>query len=157
MKLANGREATALDIQREYHQKAADFVDRRGADPTTKRVVELWGRTLDAIGTGDLSQIDREIDWATKYQLIERYRARHGLSLSSPRVAQLDLAYHDIHRDRGLYYLLERRARWTGSPPTWRSSRRRTRRRRPPGPGCAASSSAGRRRSAATSPSTGCT
>jgi proteasome accessory factor A len=109
VKLANGREATALDIQREYHQKAADFVDRRGGDPVSKRVVELWGRTLDAIATGDLSLIDREIDWATKYQLIERYRARHGLTLSSPRIAQLDLAYHDIHRDRGLYYLLERK------------------------------------------------
>jgi proteasome accessory factor A len=116
VKLANGREATALDIQREYHQKAADFVDRRGGDPVSKRVVELWGRTLDAIATGDLSLIDREIDWATKYQLIERYRARHGLTLSSPRVAQLDLGYHDIHRGRGLYYLLERRARSTGSP-----------------------------------------
>src|ERR1700710_2182470 len=57
VRLANGREATALDIQREYHQKAADFVDRRGGDPTSKRVVELWGRTLDAIASGDLSQI----------------------------------------------------------------------------------------------------
>jgi proteasome accessory factor A len=45
----------------------------------------------------------------TKYQLIERYRTKHGLSLSSPRVAQLDLAYHDVNRDRGLYYLLERK------------------------------------------------
>jgi proteasome accessory factor A len=109
VKLANGREATALDIQREYHQKAADFVDRRGGDPISKRVIELWGRTLDAIASGDLSLIDREIDWATKYQLIERYRAKHGLALSSPRVAQLDLAYHDIHRGRGLYYLMERK------------------------------------------------
>ncbi|CAA9285308.1 MAG: Pup ligase PafA, possible component of postulated heterodimer PafA-PafA' [uncultured Corynebacteriales bacterium] len=109
VKLANGREATALDIQREYHQKAVDFVDRRGGDPTSKRVVELWGRTLDAIASGDLSLIDREIDWATKYQLIERYRAKNNLPLSSPRVAQLDLAYHDIHRGRGLYYLLEKR------------------------------------------------
>ncbi len=109
VKLADGREATALDVQREYHQKAADFVDRRGGDATTKRVIELWGRTLDAIGSGDPGQIDREIDWATKYQWIERYRAKHDLPLSSPRVAQLDLAYHDIHRGRGLYYLLERK------------------------------------------------
>ncbi len=43
----------------------------------------------------------------TKYQLIERYRAKHDLPLSSPRVAQLDLAYHDVNRHRGLYYLLE--------------------------------------------------
>jgi proteasome accessory factor A len=44
-----------------------------------------------------------------KYRLIERYRAQNNLGLASPRVAQLDLAYHDIHRGRGLYYLLERR------------------------------------------------
>jgi proteasome accessory factor A len=73
------------------------------------RAVDLWGRALTAIETGDLSIIDREIDWATKYQVIERYRSKHDLALSSPRVAQLDLAYHDIHRGRGLYYLLERK------------------------------------------------
>jgi proteasome accessory factor A len=72
-------------------------------------VLELWGRTLDAIEQQDLSKIDREIDWATKYQLIERYRGKHDLPLSSPRVAQLDLAYHDISRSRGLYYLLQRK------------------------------------------------
>jgi len=52
--------------------------------------------------------VDREIDWVTKHQLIERYRAKHDLPLSSPRVAQLDLAYHDVNRRRGLYYLLEK-------------------------------------------------
>ena len=46
-----------------------------------------------------------------KWKLIERYRDQHGLPLSHPRVAQLDLAYHDIHRGRGLYYLLEKRGR----------------------------------------------
>ena len=44
-----------------------------------------------------------------KYRLIERYRSQNNLGLASPRVAQLDLAYHDIHRPRGLYYLLERK------------------------------------------------
>ena len=108
VKLANGREASALEIQREYHQKATDFIDRRGGDATVLRVLDLWGRTLTAVETGDLSLVDREIDWVTKYQLIERYRAKHDLPLSSPRVAQLDLAYHDVNRSRGLYYLLER-------------------------------------------------
>jgi len=108
VKLANGREASALEIQREYHQKATDFIDRRGGDATVMRVLDLWGRTLKAVETGDLSLVDREIDWVTKYQLIERYRAKHDLQLSSPRVAQLDLAYHDVNRGRGLYYLLER-------------------------------------------------
>ena len=108
VRLANGREASALEIQREYHGKAVDFIARRGGDATVHRVLDLWGRTLQAVETGDLSLVDREIDWVTKYQVIERYRAKHDLPLSSPRVAQLDLAYHDVHRSRGLYYLLER-------------------------------------------------
>src|SRR5438094_5021980 len=108
VRLANGREASALDIQREYMTKARDFTDRRGADATTKRVLDLWERALSAIEIGDLDLVAREIDWVTKHQLIERYRAKHDLPLSSPRVAQLDLAYHDVHRGRGLYYLLQR-------------------------------------------------
>jgi proteasome accessory factor A len=99
-----------LEIQREYYSRAVDFCATDCAsDESAKRVLELWGRTLDAIEKQDLSLIDREIDWATKFQLIERYRAKHDLPLSSPRVAQLDLAYHDISRTRGLYYLLQSR------------------------------------------------
>jgi proteasome accessory factor A len=71
-------------------------------------VLEMWQRVLGAIETGNLDTIAREIDWVTKYQLIERYRTRHDLPLSSPRVARLDLAYHDLRRDRGLYYQLQR-------------------------------------------------
>ena len=44
-----------------------------------------------------------------KRRLVDQYCARHGLALDDPRVLQLDLAYHDIDRTRGLYYLLERR------------------------------------------------
>ena len=77
-------------------------------DATTQRVLMMWERALDSIESGSLDKVAREIDWVTKYQLIERYRARHDLPLSSPRVAQLDLAYHDVHRGRGLYYLLQR-------------------------------------------------
>jgi proteasome accessory factor A len=83
-------------------------VQRRGGDATTARVLELWERTLKAVDSSDLGLVEREIDWVTKYQLIERYRDRHDMALSSPRVAQLDLAYHDVNRRRGLYYLLER-------------------------------------------------
>jgi proteasome accessory factor A len=109
VKLANGREASALEVQREYYNKAVDFISRRGGDETVKRVLELWDRTLTAIETGDLSLVDREIDWVIKHQLIERYRGKHDMALSNARVAQLDLAYHDVNRNRGLYYLLERK------------------------------------------------
>ncbi|WP_131741856.1 Pup--protein ligase [Actinomadura roseirufa] len=109
VRLANGREASPLEIQKEYYDKARDFVDRRGGDAVTRRVLELWERTLRAVETGDLDLVSREIDWVIKYKLIERYRRKYDLPLSSPRVAQLDLTYHDVHRGRGLYYLLEKR------------------------------------------------
>ncbi|RSM78526.1 Pup--protein ligase [Kibdelosporangium aridum] len=109
VRLAGGREASALDIQREYYNKAVEHVERRGADPVAQRVIELWGRTLDAVEQEDLSKIDREIDWAIKHRLVERYQAKHNLELSSARVAQLDLAYHDIRRGRGIFDLLQRK------------------------------------------------
>ena len=110
IRLANGREASALDIQHEYLTKVLDYVDRRGMrTPTIDRSLDLWERTLRAIEKDDLSLVERDIDWVIKYKLIERYRSQHGLPLASPRVQQLDLAYHDINRSRGLYYLLEKR------------------------------------------------
>ncbi|MEU2388049.1 Pup--protein ligase [Streptomyces sp. NPDC012461] len=110
VRLASGREASALEVQREYYEKALDFCERRGIRTgTVEQVLELWGRTLDAIEEEDLDRIGTEIDWVMKYKLIERYRAKHNMTMSNPRVAQIDLAYHDIHRRRGLYYLLEKR------------------------------------------------
>ncbi len=110
VRLVNGREASALDIQREYWQKAQDFAARRGYDDvTTKQILELWDRTLTAVETGDLGLVDREIDWVVKLRLIERYREKHAMEWSHPRIAQLDLAYHDIDRRRGLHAMLDRK------------------------------------------------
>ena len=109
VRLAGGKEASALDIQREYFEKAVEHVAKRSPDPMAQRVLELWGRTLDAVEAQDLSKIDREIDWAIKNRLMERYMAKHNMDLSNPRIAQLDLAYHDIRRGRGVFDLLQRK------------------------------------------------
>ncbi|GAA4873450.1 Pup--protein ligase [Kitasatospora sp. NPDC048365] len=108
VRLANGREASALDIQEEYYSKALEFAERKGINTgTIARVLDLWGRTLEAVRTEDLARVGDEIDWIMKYRLIERYRDKHQMTMSNPRVAQIDLAYHDIHRRRGLFYLLQ--------------------------------------------------
>jgi len=112
VRLSTGRELSALAMQWEYFEKARDFVDRRGladaASGTVSRVLGLWERTLSAVEADDISLIDREIDWAIKKRLLERYMDKHDLDLASPRIAHLDLAYHDIDRRRGLYNILER-------------------------------------------------
>ena len=108
VRLANGRELSALDLQEEYYERTSKFLDRRGAEPVAKQLLEEWREALDALGAGEPDRLIRKVDWVAKRALVERYRRRHDLPLSSPRVAMLDLAYHDVDRDRGLYYLLER-------------------------------------------------
>ncbi|NAZ75345.1 Pup--protein ligase [Kineococcus sp. T13] len=110
VRLANGREASALEIQEEYLERAKEFVEGRGLQtPTIKRVLDLWERALRAVATQDFSLVDREVDWVIKKKLLDRYMAKHDLPLTSPRIARLDLAYHDIHRKRGLHYMLAAR------------------------------------------------
>ncbi|HSU71024.1 MAG TPA: Pup--protein ligase [Micrococcaceae bacterium] len=108
VRLANGRELTALQIQQEFLSRVTDFVAKAGAHtPHVPRILELWERTLNAIESGDHSSIDTEVDWAIKKKLLDGYSLRHGLDLDAPRIAQLDLAYHDISPSRGLFNILE--------------------------------------------------
>ena len=111
IRLTSGRTLSALEIQQEYFERASAFAHERGlhADQNLSRVLELWERSITALATGDLSLIDEDIDWVIKKKLLDRYMTKHDLDLSSPRIAQLDLAYHDLSRKRGLFYLLEQR------------------------------------------------
>ena len=106
VRLASGAEISALDAQVEYYTKAVGYVATRGSDPISERVLDLWGRTLRGVETGDLSLVDTEIDWVIKKKLIDSYAARHKMELSDPRIAQIDLTYHDVRPGRGLHSLL---------------------------------------------------
>jgi proteasome accessory factor A len=109
VRLANGRELSAVDIQNEYYERTARFLERRDGDVLSRRLLQEWRSALDALTDQQPDRLVRKVDWVTKHTLIERYRAKHGLQLASAKVALMDLAYHDVNRERGLYYLLERR------------------------------------------------
>lgn len=127
--LRDGRSITALEVQKTYLAAAKRWLAQRVEDTRheekgisgagtpnaeMQRVVELWERTLVAIESGDWSLIDRDIDWAIKYSLLQRYLDR-GLALADPKLIQVDLAYHDIRPGRGIFRLLESRgavSRW---------------------------------------------
>ena len=107
VRLANGREASALEMQKEYLEKALRWVDRRD-DPILKEIATRWDHAIASL-EGDQDGLVGQVDWITKRKLVESYRAKHGLSLAHPKIALMDLAYHDVNRSRGLYYILERR------------------------------------------------
>nr|WP_255549516.1 Pup--protein ligase [Corynebacterium sp. TAE3-ERU12] len=112
--LRHGGSESALAIQYIYLEAAKQYLQQRDdSDSGTKnaefqRLVELWERTLHAVDSGDYSGISRDIDWAIKKSLIDRYLDR-GLELTDPRLARLDLAYHDTRPGRGIFRLLEAR------------------------------------------------
>jgi proteasome accessory factor A len=110
VKLAGGREMSALEMQRAYYERVSQFIHNHDSDPEAELVLAEWGRVLDTLDD-DPFKLSRECDWVAKYQLIEDFRRRHDLPLSHPRIAMLDLQYHDVNTDRGLYYLLQRRGR----------------------------------------------
>ena len=108
VKLANGRELSAIEIQTEYYEKTARFLERRDMSENAKKLLDEWRDALEALDDGEPDRLGRKVDWVAKRILIDRYRAKHDLPLSSPKVGLLDLAYHDVNRQRGLYYLIER-------------------------------------------------
>ena len=108
VRLANGREMRALDIQVEYLERALKFRERRGLSPEEDRALDMWEHCLKGL-EADPTSLYRECDWVAKYRLVEHMRRRHDVSLSHPKVAMIDLMYHDVDRSRGLFYKLQQR------------------------------------------------
>ncbi len=109
VELTTGRRMTAAQVQAEYLERVRAHVDREGATDVDRRVLDLWERGIRAVAEQDPALVDRELDWAIKLGLIERYRTRTGATLDDARVARLDLAYHDVSRETGLFHRLEER------------------------------------------------
>ncbi len=108
IKLANGRELSALDIQWEYLDRAMRFARSPGFPREVQRAVDRWEHVLTGLEKDPMT-LDREVDWVIKHRLLERYAEKRGLPMSDPRLSMMDLSYHDVDRSRGLYYLLQQR------------------------------------------------
>jgi proteasome accessory factor A len=106
VRLANGREASALDIQSEYFNRAKRYQETRGLSPLEDQALAMWEHCLSGLESDPWS-LDRECDWVIKHHLIERYRSRGQLPLTHPKVALIDLQYHDVSRQRGLFYKMQ--------------------------------------------------
>ena len=81
VRLANGRMMSALDIQREYFERAQDFSTRFDLGVEQKRALQMWGYCLERLEQEPLS-LDRECDWVIN---------------------------HDVSRQRGLFYKMQQR------------------------------------------------
>ena len=102
VRLANGRELSAFEIQSEYLERAQRFAEHNDLNEEEKQALAMWEHCMSAIEQDPLT-LDREVDWVIKYHLLERYKAKHQLELGDPRAALLDLQYHDVNQNRGVF------------------------------------------------------
>ncbi|QTH60822.1 Pup--protein ligase [Corynebacterium hindlerae] len=107
IELKNGSTITALEMQRAYLGAATTWFQDREPSEDHAKALDLWDRMLNALETQDYTQVDREIDWVIKRNLITRYQEKFGWELDHPKLAQIDLMFHDIKPGRGIFEVLQ--------------------------------------------------
>jgi proteasome accessory factor A len=105
VELTDGRAVTPIELQWHFLELAAKYVEDGDGPSWGPETVELWERVLTAVEDDPMS-LDGVVDWVTKYRLLERYRERDDIGWDTDKLKLVDLQYHDVRRDRGLYHKL---------------------------------------------------
>ena len=110
VELENGKRLSGVEMQWEYLNCAKQYFEQAESDPITDQILARWEYVLTCLET-DPMQLDRELDWVIKKKLIETYVRSRQLKWNSAKVMMLDLQYHNIRPELGLYYKLEKEGR----------------------------------------------
>ena len=111
LECSNGETTTTLKLQGQFLEAAKRYVKDAGRDDVdTAEILERWEAVLTQ-AEDDPRKLSGQVDWATKLELLENYRARHDLAWDHPRLEMVALQYHDVRRDKGLYNRLAARGR----------------------------------------------
>ena len=107
VRLKRGIELSGVEIQREYLEMALAYYQGREASPQVLDILEKWGWVLEKLEE-DPWQLHRHLDWVIKMELIRSYMERRKVGFEDQRISMLDLQFHDIRREKGLFYVLQR-------------------------------------------------
>jgi proteasome accessory factor A len=102
IQLDGGGSATALELQGRYLEWFAKYVEKELDEPVWNQLIEEWERTLSLLET-DPMQLADTLDWMAKKRLFDGFVARDGLEWSDTKLRALDLQYHDVDPEKGLY------------------------------------------------------
>ncbi len=107
LQMDNGKHLSAVDVQYKFLEYARRYVAEQPYNQEHDDMLEKWEYVLTQLAD-DPMQLDRELDWVTKSYILSNYREKHQCEWNSPRLAMIDLQYHDIRPEKNLYYLLQR-------------------------------------------------
>lgn len=103
---ADGGAIGALDMQRQFLGEAARRYQGRG--PQTDWVLGEWAETLDGLERDPMELADR-LDWPAKLQVLRLYMDAEGMDWFSDGVVSVDLEYHNVDPEEGLFGALAQR------------------------------------------------
>jgi proteasome accessory factor A len=106
--LQDGRTMTALEAQWQYLEWAQKYLHNSDSEPAHAEVLTVWEQILTDLERDPMRCADR-LDWVAKKRLLEGYVHRDGLAWNDAKLRLLDLQYHDVDPERGLYHRLVRR------------------------------------------------
>jgi proteasome accessory factor A len=111
LRMADGSTMTAIEIQWELLDLARKYANDRGlaevmGEEVGATVLDRWESVLAALEDDPMS-LAAQLDWVAKYQLLDGYRERHGLSWTDSKLAAVDLQYHDVRPGRSLFARLD--------------------------------------------------
>jgi proteasome accessory factor PafA2 len=107
IELKDGRKISAIDVQRIY-LRAASKLWRDPPDAEHAWILREWENVLNDLERDVMLTRDR-VDWAAKKFLLDALQAEENLSWSDSWLQSIDLEYHNLDLDRGLYYELLRK------------------------------------------------
>jgi len=105
VELAEGRSITAIDLQWEYLRLAKKYAQDNDSSSVDEDVLLQWESVLEGLEADPMS-LATKLDWVAKLHLLEAYRDRDDLPWDHSKLKMIDLQYHDVRRDKGLYYKL---------------------------------------------------
>jgi Pup amidohydrolase len=110
LQLRDGRKVSALELQWRYLEAVRAWAMNVDLRPVDHEVLRRWEEVLQ-VAEDEPRKLAGKVDWATKLELLEQYRDRHTLDWDDDRLKMVDLQYHDVRRDKGLYNRLAARGR----------------------------------------------
>jgi Pup amidohydrolase len=105
--------SNALALQREYWRAVIEVCDL--SDPSKAALAADWDRVLCDLETDPMLCRDR-LDWVAKMALIREFQESQKIGANDPWLQSLDLEYHKLDRETGLYYALEQAGSIVGVP-----------------------------------------
>ena len=109
-RLSNGKEVTALNLQEHYLESVinSSIYSEFEANEYYKKAIDLWEKFLNCAKLNDFSSVDKDIDWVIKKKYMDQYQKKNGLKNNDPRMVLIDITFHNIRKDRGIFYILEK-------------------------------------------------